>query len=725
MSITERLNFGLRNKLPVVFQAEASECGLACIAMIAGFHGSSPDLADLRRRFSPSMKGARLVDLVRIADRLNFAPRPLRAELDELRQLRLPAILHWDLNHFVVLREIRGGQLIIHDPASGMRRISSRRASRHFTGVVLELTPNSNFAPKKSAPRLRIIDTIGRIVGLKRSLGQVLLLAMAIEVFAVMQPFLLQWVVDHALISGDRDLLVTLGLGFGLLMIFQAAFTAMRGWVLMVISASLRLQGRASVFTHLQRLPAAYFEARHLGDIFSRFGSLEAIQQALTTDLVEAILDGVLAIVTLAIMLVFSPMLTAIVLVAAVIYGVLRWALYTPLREASMEAIVWGARRDNHFLETLRAAKTIKLLGGQDTRRAQWLNLVVEKINRDLTTQKLRLLFRVSNMLLLGALGILVIWLGAQLVLDNSFSVGMLLAFVAYKSQFMTRISELIDKATDLRMLRLHSERLSDIVLAEPEESIAGKPTDGLEPSIEVRGLRFRYSEQDPWVIDGLNLSISAGESIAIVGASGCGKTTLLKILSSLLQPGSGEVLIGGEPIKHLGLEGYRSMIGVVMQDDQLLAGSIAENICAFAPNMSRARIRRCAKIAAIHDDIMAMPMGYESLIGDMGTSLSGGQKQRVLLARALYRKPKILLLDEATSHLDVKLERAVNQAIAKSKITRVVVAHRPETIRSAQRVVVLEGGRLISDLRTAAPVPLSAPLPVRQPVPVPEGTAS
>jgi ATP-binding cassette, subfamily B, bacterial CvaB/MchF/RaxB len=325
---------------------------------------------------------------------------------------------------------------------------------------------------------------------LKRSLAQVLILALTIEAFAVMQPFLLQWVVDHALISGDRDLLTTLAIGFGLLMIFQAAFMAMRGWVLMVLSASLRVQGRASVFTHLQRLPASYFEARTLGDVFSRFGSLEEIQQALTTDLVEAVLDGLLAVITLAIMLVFSPMLTAIVVVAALLYGGLRWALYTPLREASMEAIVWGARRDNHFLESLRAAKTIKLLGGQDHRRAQWLNLVVEKINRDLTAQKLRLLFRISNMLLLGTLGIVIIWLGAELVLSNSFSVGMLLAFVAYKGQFMTRISELIDKATDLRMLRLHTERLSDIVLSEPEKSGQGKSVADVEASIEVRDLR-------------------------------------------------------------------------------------------------------------------------------------------------------------------------------------------------------------------------------------------
>ena len=478
----------------------------------------------------------------------------------------------------------------------------------------------------------------------------------------------------------------------------QVAFTAMRGWMLMVLSASLHLQGRSNLFTHLQKLPAAYFESRHLGDIVSRFGSMETIQHALTSDLIEAILDGIFAIITLAIMLLLSPMLTAVVVSAALLYGALRWALYTPLQEASMETIIWAARSETHFLESVRAIKTIKLMVGQDTRRAQWLNLLVETINRDVTAQKLRLLFRISNGLLSGLLNVAIIWMGALLVLGNTFSVGMLLAFVAYKSQFMSRISELIDKGVDLRMLRLHSERLSDIVLTPPEETSAKRSAEEIEPSIEVRNLRFRYGEHDPWVLDGISLKIRPGESVAIVGPSGCGKTTLLKILSSLITQTSGDVLIGGEPLSHVGIDAYRGILGVVMQDDQLLAGSIGDNITFFSGRPDRELMERCAHIASIHDDIQAMAMGYESLIGDMGSSVSGGQKQRIVLARALYRQPKILLLDEATSHLDVALEESVNRAIQQTRMTRVFVAHRPETIRSAQRVITLKDGRIVSD---------------------------
>jgi len=368
-----------------------------------------------------------------------------------------------------------------------------------------------------------------------------------------------------------------------------------------------------------------------------------------------------------------------------------------------MEAIVWGARRDSHFLETLRGIKTIKLFNAQDARRAHWLNLLVQTVNRQITTQKLGLMFRSTNALLVGVIAILIVWLGAQRVLENTFSVGMLLAFVSYKDQFLTRVSALTNKALDLHMLRLHAERLADIALTPPEPR--GPPAEPVEPrsacSIEVRNLRFRYGTADPWVLDGLDFRIEAGESVAIVGESGCGKTTLLRILASILEPTLGEVVAGDTPLSRLALGQYRSSLGVVLQDDQLFAGSIADNICFFSERPSQQRIRECARMAAIDDDICAMPMGYHTLIGDMGTVLSGGQKQRVLIARALYHAPAILLMDEATSHLDIGRERQVNAAIASVRMTRIIVAHRPETIRSADRVLVLSGGRIVDDIRT------------------------
>ncbi len=713
MRLASALHLGFGRRLPMVLQTEAAECGLACLAMLVGYHGRDSDLTDLRRRFGMSLKGATLRDLVRVADELGLASRPLRLELAELKELKTPCILHWDLNHFVVLSSVGRDRLVIHDPGVGVRRVRFSEASKHFTGVALECTPLGKFESAEERPRIRFRSVVGHFVGLERSLGQLLLLALAIEVLGVASPFFMKWVIDDALVSADRELLTTLVVGFSLLLLVRVSVSAMRGWMLMALGAQLKVDGRANLLAHLVRLPAAYFEGRCLGDVVSRFGSQETILQAVTTDAVEAILDGLLASVTLVFMFLFAPVLAAVVVAGAALYGLVRWASYTPLRQASAEAIVWAARRDSHFLETLRGIKTIKLFNAEDGRLGRWLNLLVETLNRQLAAQKLQLLFRTTSSLITGGLAIVVVWLGARRVLENTLSVGTLLAFVAYKDQFLDRVGALINKAVDLRMLQLHAERLADIALTPPEpreasaaEPLQGSPGGKRRPaSLEVRDVRFRYGENEPWLLDGLTLRIEAGESVAIVGASGCGKTTLLKVLTSLLQPSAGEILVGGTRLASLGLAHYRAMIGVVMQDDQLFAGSIGDNI-AFFSELDPERIEECAELAAVHDDIVAMPMGYSTLIGDMGTVLSGGQKQRVLIARALYRRPSILLLDEATSFLDVPREKAVNASLRACRMTRVIVAHRPETIRSVDRVVLLERGKLVDAPQGALPLP-------------------
>lgn len=701
MSVANRLNLGWGRQVPMILQTEASECGLACLAMTAQYFGYPVDLPNLRRRHGTSLKGATLKDLMSVADRIGFATRPLRLEVDELVQLRTPCVLHWDLNHFVVLERADANGIVIHDPAAGVRRLPMEMASRHFTGVALELIPTERFEAATPPPRVRVSQLLGRISGIKRALGHQLALALALEIFAMASPLFLTWVVDQALATSDRDLLGTLVIGFSLLLLLQTTISSMRSWVLMGMNASLKVQSRANLFTHLVDLPTSFFESRHLGDIMSRFGSQETILQAITSELVEAVLDGLMATITMIIMFVFAPDLAVVVIVGAALYGIIRWVSYRPLRLASAETIVWSARRDSHFLETLRGIRAIKLFNGQNERRTRWLNLLVETVNRQLASDRLRLLFKIANRLLMGVLGILVIWLGAQHVLAGGFSVGLLIAFIAYKDQFIGRISELINKAVDLTMLRIHSERLADIALTEPERrDIVTNPTDVeyLPASVEVRNLSFRYSENEPYVLQDVSFRAERGESLAIVGPSGGGKTTLLKLLAGLLQPTSGEILIDGQPLARIGLANYRAMLGVVMQDDQLFAGSIADNICFFAERPEQERIEACAKLAAVHDDIMSMPMGYNTLIGDMGAAISGGQKQRVLLARALYRQPGILFLDEATSHLDVDREKAVNEALRALRVTRIVIAHRPETIRAADRVITLKSGTISQD---------------------------
>jgi ATP-binding cassette, subfamily B, bacterial CvaB/MchF/RaxB len=689
-------------RLPMVLQTEAAECGLACLAMVAGHLGHRVDMPTLRRRFSVSLKGATMVDLVRIAGQLNLNPRALRAEMEHLSQLVLPCVMHWDLNHFVVLKEVRGGSAVIHDPARGVRRLPLAEVSRHFTGIVLELTPLAEFTPRTERQHVSLRQLLGRVSGLKRSLLQIFVLALALEAFMLLSPFLMQWVVDGVLVSADRDLLVTLGLGFGLLVLIQVGAGAIRSWAVLHLSSTLNLQWLSNVFAHLMRLPVEWFEKRHTGDVMSRFGAVQQIQQTLTTSFIEAVLDGLLVVVTLVMMWVYSGTLTAIVLGCVAAYALLRWAFFRPLRDATEEAIIHDAKRSSHFLESLRGVQSIKLFNRQEDRQARFMNLVVDAMNAHIATRKLDLLFGVLHKLVFGLERVAVVWVGALLVMDHKFSVGMLFAFIAYKEQFATRVSGLIDKWVEVRMLKLQGERLADIVLTAPEPQADVAPRGaGPEPRIELSGVSFAYSDGEPDVLRRLNLVIEPGESVAISGASGCGKTTLLKLMLGIHAPQSGEIRIGGMPLQRLGLRAWRDMIGTVMQDDQLFAGSITDNISFFELQPDAAWVEQCARIAAVHDEIDAMPMAYHTLIGDMGASISGGQKQRILLARALYKRPKILFLDEATSALDVDREREVNLAIRQLELTRVIVAHRPETIASASRVIVLSEGRVMQDLRT------------------------
>jgi ATP-binding cassette subfamily B protein RaxB len=646
--------------------------------------------------------------MVRMAEALHLNARAVRAELDDVAALQRPCILHWDLNHFVVLVGLRGATALIHDPARGLRRVKLDELSRHFTGVALELTPAPDFTPASERQRVTLAQLLGPVGGLKRSLAQIFVLALALEFFVLLTPFFMQWVVDGVLVSADRDLLVTLGVGFALLVLMQAGAAALRSWSVLVLSATLNLQWLSNVFAHLLRLPVAWFEKRHAGDIWSRFSSVQQIQKTLTTSFVEAVLDGLLVVLTLAMMFVYSATLSAVALGAVTLYAALRWLFYRPLRDATEEVLVHEAKQSSHFLESLRGVQAIKQFNAQADRQSRFASLVVDAMNADIATRKLQILFAVLHRLLFGLERVAVIWIGALLVLDQKFTVGMLFAFFAYKEQFALRVSALIDKAVELKMLRLQGERLADIVLTPPEADAAqAVPPRERVPSIELRDVVFRYADGEPEVLRGVSLRIEPGESVAIVGASGGGKTTLLKLMLGIHAPSAGEVLAGGVPLARLGLRAWRDMVGVVMQDEPLFSGSIADNIAFFEPAPDMAWVEQCARVAAVHDEIEAMPMGYHTLIGDMGTALSGGQKQRILLARALYKRPKILLLDEATSSLDVERERTVNAAVKQLALTRVIVAHRPETIASAGRVIALQDGRVAQDLRS---VPSAAP---------------
>ena len=691
------MKFSWEQRLPVVFQTEAAECGLACLAMIAGYHGLRVDLPALRQRFSVSLRGATLNHVIKFAAALDLTGRPLRVELEDLAYLKTPCILHWKMDHFVVLKKVTRKYIYLHDPSMGPRRVSFAEAGRYFTGVALELTPTLTFAPRDERKPLRLRDLIGRVSGLKRALAQIFVLAAALELFSIISPLFLQLTVDKVLAAFDRDLLFTLGIGFMLLIGLQSFLGALRSWTTLYFGTSLKLQWYANLFSHLVRLPVSFFEKRYFGDILSRFDGAEAIQRTLTNNFIEALLDGLISIFVLAVMFFYSRQLALIVIGSVLLYVSLRNFAYLPLRRSMEEQIVRLSKQQTYLIETLRGIRTIKVLGREDGRKTRWMNLLGDTTNAQVASEKLTLLFKAANGLIFGLQSVAVVWFGATLVLNRKFSVGMLFAFVAYQEQFKARITNLVDRLYEFRMLSLQVQRLADVVLEKPESTfIEHVSAEAEDASIDVKHLFFRYSDTEPWLLQDVTFRIEPGECVAIVGASGAGKSTLLKLMAGLLKPQSGDVIVNGHSVCE-SRAAVLGNVGFVLQDDSLFAGTIADNI-AFASDVAdMSRVEECSRLACLDNEINEMHMGYNTLIGDMGSALSGGQQQRLLLARALYQQPSILILDEATSHLDVPTEQRIAAMLAELRMTRIFAAHRPDTIRIADRVITLSRSGTIS----------------------------
>ncbi|WP_264161271.1 colicin V export peptidase/ABC transporter CvaB [Escherichia coli] len=688
--IINLLDLRWQRRVPVIHQTETAECGLACLAMICGHFGKNIDLIYLRRKFNLSARGATLAGINGIAEQLGMATRALSLELDELRVLKTPCILHWDFSHFVVLVSVKRNRYVLHDPARGIRYISREEMSRYFTGVALEVWPGSEFQSETLQTRISLRSLINSIYGIKRTLAKIFCLSVVIEAINLLMPVGTQLVMDHAIPAGDRGLLTLISAALMFFILLKAATSTLRAWSSLVMSTLINVQWQSGLFDHLLRLPLAFFERRKLGDIQSRFDSLDTLRATFTTSVIGFIMDSIMVVGVCVMMLLYGEYLTWIVLCFTTIYIFIRLVTYGNYRQISEECLVREARAASYFMETLYGIATVKIQGMVGIRGAHWLNMKIDAINSGIKLTRMDLLFGGINTFVTACDQIVILWLGAGLVIDNQMTIGMFVAFSSFRGQFSERVASLTSFLLQLRIMSLHNERIADIALHEKEEK---KPeieivADMGPISLETNGLSYRYDSQSAPIFSALSLSVAPGESVAITGASGAGKTTLMKVLCGLFEPDSGRVLINGIDIRQIGINNYHRMIACVMQDDRLFSGSIRENICGFAEEMDEEWMVECARASHIHDVIMNMPMGYETLIGELGEGLSGGQKQRIFIARALYRKPGILFMDEATSALDSESEHFVNVAIKNMNITRVIIAHRETTLRTVDRVI-------------------------------------
>lgn len=693
---------GHRAHLPVILQTEMTECGLACLAMIARYHGHDVDLNTLRQRFLLSMRGTSLKQIIRIAGELSLSPRALRVDLDQIDKLAQPAILHWDLNHFVVLKRVKGDRIEIHDPGVGLRRFTRAQFSEHFTGVALELAPAADFTAIQDRLRPRLTDLWSNLIGAKRALTQTLALSFALLATILLAPFFFQLVVDAILpaanqageeVTTQRRLLITLTLAFGALAILRAATEAARGFTIAAFGAQLSKQMVGNIFRHLTRLPVTFFERRHVGDVISRMNSTQPIQEALSQSVVSVLIDGVMAAIMLFIMCLFSPWLALIVVISsAIMIGLSLW-IFPHLRRTQEEAIYARALENSHVIESVRAATTVKLFGREAEREASWANLYSDYVNANLSHQSWMVGQTFVKTLLSGLQIVCVVFAAAWIMTEpgSTFSLGMLVAFLIYQQYFSDAVSKLLDKGIEFRLLSLHLDRLSDITHAPMERSEdAYEPLSPVAGAITLEGVNFRYAPDDPWVIQERSLTIKAGQMVTLTGPSGGGKTTLMKLMLGLYRPEGGVVRIDGRDLATIDPSDWRTRVGVVMQDDRLLTGTIADNISFFDPEMDMQRVARAAHAARIHDTINAIPMNYLAMVGDMGSILSGGQKQRLLLARALYQEPDVLFLDEGTANLDVDTEAEIVDVIRALTITRVIVAHRPAFLEASDEIIII-----------------------------------
>lgn len=699
------VNFSGRSRLPVILGAEAAECGLVSMAMIARYHGHDVDLNGLRQRFTVSMSGASLRSIMDLADTLGFTTRALRVELDALSQVQTPAILHWDLNHFVVLKQVGRSTVTVHDPALGARTLSLEAVSKHFTGVALELSPAKTFSKIKAKQPTRLKHLWSRMVGFWPAMIQVLGLSMALQIAVFAAPFYLQLTIDEALQTGDQDLMTVLALGFGALLIIQVTITALRSWALQSIGFLMGFQMTGNVVRHLIRLPVSYFEKRHVGDILSRIGSIGPIRDAITSGVISTLIDGTMAIIAVVILFLYSPLLAFIVLGGLTLSALLTLALYPFQRQRTEEQIIASAKEQSHMVESVRAATTIKLMGREAQRESAWRNLFADVTNAGFSVGKYQIGMTAAQGLLTGLLTILVVYVAARMILaGDGFSVGMLFAFMSYRQTLSDRVIALINQVIAFRYITLHLDRVGDIVQAKSEQGDRAKATlPDPAGGISVNSVSFRYGDADDWVLNDVNFDVAPGEFIALTGTSGGGKTTLMKLLLGLYRPEIGHISLDGVHATEARWKSWRHYVGVVAQDDQLLSGTIADNIAFFDPDLDMAKVQAAAAAAQVHDDIARMPMQYLSIVGDMGSTLSGGQKQRVLLARALYRQPRLLFLDEGTANLDLETEAKIADLVANLPITRVIVAHRRALIQKADRVLCV-GGTRVKEVKDSFP---------------------
>ena len=680
---------GRRRRLRHIPQHQQSECGLACLAMVADFHGLRLDLSTIRARTGSAGRGHTLQALMETAAKLGLSARPLRLELEELPKLKAPCVLHWDLDHYVVLEKARKQRALIADPAGERRWRPLQQLDRHFTGVALELTPTAHFRSEDLRGALPLRSIARSFDRLARTLAGLTVIALAMQVLSLAPPILSQILIDEVTTSQDSELLRSMLIAMALLAAIAIPLRLLQSWIGIWLSTSISLQTSRNLTRQLFSLPARFFRERHVGDVVSRMQSMSPIIQFATNSVVSGIINLLQVSLAGVVMLIYSPVLMLISVAGMALRTGLVWSVLPTQRRLQRDGLVAGAKQSSAMLESLRGSETVKALGGESERLTVWQTHLVDKLNLDVRSARIGMYSGAGLSALGEAEQIAFLGVGVLALFNGQITLGALFAFMTLRGRFSGALGGLISLFQQAYMLRLHAERLGDIVEHESEPA-NGLPVGRLDGAFEAQKLGFAYNSNEGFVLRGFSCRIEPGQLVVLTGPSGSGKSSFLKLLAGLESATEGRLLADGTELARLDRRQYRRQLGLVLQGDVLFRGSIAENISFFDPAPDAQRIDEVACLAAVDAEIRQFPMGMASQIGDMGSNLSGGQAQRILLARALYRRPKALILDEATSHLDPATEERVVRMLKNLGITIVCAAHRPAILSYADQVLDL-----------------------------------
>lgn len=685
-----------RRRVRFIPQIETTECGAASLAMVLAYHGHHAPLSELRQACGVSRSGADALAIVRAARSYGLEADGVRVEMEQLEALALPAIIHWDFDHFLVLERLTSTHAVLVDPASGRRTVRLDEMGRHFTGIALQLAPTPALEPRtRTRPSLARYGEIFRRS--LPSLAQVLLASLGLQVVGLLFPVATQILVDAIVVPHQASWLWGLAAALVAAVLTKTLLLLVRSFVVQGLRSVLDFTLMTRFLGHLLHLPLGFFLQREAGDLVQRVHSNATIQNLLSSQSISALLDALLLLGYAGLMLAFDWRLGLVIIG----FGLVRVLLLLFVRERNQLAmaseLTASGREFGALLEALSGLETTKASAAEGRMVQRWAHRMTGRVNGSLARRRLSLHASHATVLLQG-LGTAVVFLvGGEAVVDQRMTLGTFASFLALQGLFMAPLDSLLQTVSQLQYLGNHLERLDDVLTTPVEPSGSADP-GRLRGAVELRNVSFTFSPGAPPTIQDVSVRVRPGEKVAIVGPSGAGKSTLARLLLGMHLPSSGTIAFDGRDLRDLDLQRVRDQMGVVLQDTFLFDDTIRANLSLKDEELPLERLREAARVSCVDEVIEALPEGYGTRLGDNGNVLSGGQRQRLNLARALVHTPAILLLDEATSALDLDTERRVHESLARLGCTRILIAHRLATVRDADRILVLEAGRIVQE---------------------------